>query len=438
MQQAWRFRLWGTGLLQTCQGKTVEIVDPGRWNKIAGPDFIDARIKVDDMVYGGCIEIHRHASDWYRHGHETDPAYDNVVLHVVGEDDCRINDREGREILQATMSIGAGFAGMLNGLLADKNYVLPMCGNALPSVMDIFKTDWITALAFERLNRKADDILRQLERENGDWLYVVFITLARGLGFGTNAENMERVARSVSLKTLLKHSDNVEAIEAILTGQAGLLDTQHPADGYEARLGREYAFYSAKYGLTPIDKPIWRMSARNMANTPYRRLALLAQLVSRYGSDIGTKLSEPSDIDAVRRYLNVEPSDYWSHTTVFGRRSSTKMSALGRQSQDLLIINVIVPLVYARGLITGNYELFDRAVQIWESVEGEQNSITRGFKAHGIEANDAFTSQALIQLHREYCERRRCPECRLGHRLLSRYVRIGHGASGNIPETQTG
>lgn len=423
MQQAWRFRLWGSGRMQTSQGTTVDIIEAGKLNNRGGPDFHDARIRIDDALMVGCVEIHQRASDWHRHGHDGDSAYDNVILHVVGQDDCRIM-RGDREIPQVVMRIDGSFAEFFNRLLNSYSYVLPMCGGALADVLDIFKTDWLTALAFERLLRKSNDVSGRLEANAGDWFQTVYVTLARGLGFGNNADNMERTARSVPFRVLLKHSDSIETVEAILFGQAGLLNPRQPADGYEEALCREYAFYSRKYNLKAITSPVWQMSTRSAANTPFRRIALLARLICTHGTNLGNRLCERVDMDRLRSFLCVPPSEYWCYNYAFGRRATSRMTSLGRQSQDLLIINVLAPLVYARALETSRTELMDFAVSLWENTPAEQNGITRGFEKHGIKADDAFTSQALIQLHRQYCERRRCPECRLGHRLLSSHITI--------------
>ena len=422
MQQAWRFRLWGTGLIMTSQGKHIRVLEAGKLNTGPGPDFKDAKISVDGSIWAGAVEIHRNASDWHRHGHEKDRAYENVVLHVVGNDDCRIRRPDGSEILQTVMQIEPGFGDMFNGLLSGPRLVLPMCGRSLHLVADIFKTDWLTALAFERMQRKADDVLQRLGSENGDWFQTAYVTLARGLGFGSNADNMERLARATPFRILLKHTDSIETVEAILFGQAGLLSDTNPADAYERNLAREYGFYKNKYGLTAPENLIWHTSARNIANTPYRRIALLARFVCERGSDIGSRLCEKPDTHFIRTFLSVALSEYWAYSFAFGRTTSSRMGTLGKQSQDLLIINVLAPLIYARALETGHHELLDGAMSVWEDTAGEFNSITRGFEAHGIKAENAFTSQALIQLHREYCERRRCPECRLGHRLLSSLV----------------
>lgn len=422
MQRAWRYRLWGTGRLKTIQGKYIRVLDAGRLNTSGGPDFMDARISIDGNVLAGSIEIHRYASDWHRHGHDDDHAYDNVILHVVGNADCRVATPSGNEILQTVMVVDPAFTDMYNRLLTSERYVLPMCGQHLDRVAGIFKTDWLTSLAFERMMRKAGDIVRLLEADNGNWLQTVFVTLARGLGFGTNADNMERLARSIPYQKLLRHTDNTEVIEAILLGQAGLLNHSAPADEYEAYLSREYNFYATKYGLRPIASPVWHLSARNYANTPLRRLALLAKIISVYGSHLASRLFELKNIDEARAFLNVEVSDYWRYHYGFGRGTGSALSPIGRQSQDLLAINVLAPLVYARGLQTGRHALTDSALALWEGIEAEHNSIIKGFGNYGIEAPNAFTSQALIQLHREYCEKRRCTDCRLGNRLLSSLI----------------
>lgn len=422
MQQVWRFRLWGTSKLSTSQSKIIQVLDPGKLNTGPGPDFRDARIRVDGETWIGSVEVHRRASDWHRHGHDGDAAYSNVILHVVGEDDCRIERNDGSEILQAVMEIGPEFDALFNGLLTSVHYVLPMCGNSLNNVADIFKTDWLTALAFERMQRKSGDVERRLKAEKGDWFQAVYVTLARGLGFGINADNMERLARCTPFRRLLRHSDNVETIESLLFGQAGLLDFDCPRDYYEAELGREYRFYAHKYQLRPMDRPIWQMSTRNITNTPYRRIALLAKLVATHGSDLAYSLYKEKALDDVRTFFNVPLSEYWMYAWAFGRETAKRMSPLGQQSLDLMVINVMAPLIYCRGLQTNKTELMDSAMDFWMKIAGEKNSITKGFERYGVMSPDAFSSQALIQLHKEYCERRRCPECRLGHRLLSAYV----------------
>lgn len=426
MQQAWRFQLWGKTTVTTVQGDKARVIDAGKLNAGPGPDFKDAKIKMGEKIWCGNIEIHRYASDWHRHGHDNDDAYRNTILHVVGVSDCTIQRKDGSEIPQIIMEIGSDFSYTFNNLLNGKNLVLPMCGHLLHKIAGIFKTDWITALAFERLNRKAYDINEILKSENGDWLQTTFITLARGLGFGTNADNMERLARSTPYKTLLKHTDDVTAVEAILLGQAGLLDSCHgdTDDTYHARLKNEYNFYKHKYGLRPIAAPLWQTSARTPANTPWRRIALLAAIVCTWNSDLPYKMFRTTDPEKFRSFFNISISPFWEKHYSFSKPLKNSMSPLGKQSLNLLLINVIAPLIFCRAINVDNHSLSDAAVNLWLNCPSEQNSIINGFIKHGIKSDDAFTSQALIQLHRIYCEKRRCPECRIGHRLLSENIKV--------------
>lgn len=422
MQQVWRHGLWKSGKAVTVEGQSVEIIDPGAINNGPGPDFANARIRIDGNIWAGSVEIHLRASDWHRHGHDGDPAYANVILHVVGLDDATVTMAGGRTLPQLIMRLDSDFIDTFNRLIAGPRLVLPVCGDKLPAIAPVFKTDWISALAFERLQRKASDVAQRLQSAAGDWYQTLFITLARGLGFGRNTDNMERLGRSIPYKRLLQHTDSPEAIEAMLFGQAGLLDIAAPADEYEATLVREYRFYATKYGLTPIDSPVWQLTSRNGANTPHRRIALLARIVCNRFFSLGINVFDNLDVETASRIFDVEPGRYWSSHTVFGRRSDRVLTGLGRQSADLLTINVLVPMVYHRGEQTGRFELMDKAIDILESIKPEQNAITRGFADFDVNAPDAFTSQALVQLHREYCERRRCLECRLGHRMLAQNI----------------
>lgn len=423
MQQVWRFRLWREQNPVTSTGETIEIIDQGLLNTGPGPDFFNAKVKIGDQLWAGAVEVHVRASDWHRHGHDGDPAYRNVILHVVAVDDVGIERADGMEIPQVVMSVDDVFADTFNRLLTADRLVLPSCGDYLRDIASVLITDWVSALGMERLQDKAAHVADILDRSVGDWQQTAYVMLARGLGFGYNADAMESVARSVPVTTLLRHSDNLDAIQAILFGQAGMLD--RPADTYSAALARDYAFYSHKYGLRRPDV-VWNNTSRNGINTPERRLGLLASLIANDRFGIARLLSETTSVDAIREALTVNISPYWTTHTRFGRPSSSQLSSsvLGRGSMDLLIINVIAPLMYLRGERNGSWRMTDAAVALLEQLKAESNSIVRGFADFGVTARDAFTSQALIQLHRRYCEPRKCLDCRLGHRMLARHVVI--------------
>ena len=424
LQQVWRFRLWRCqGRPKATDGTPVEIIDPGLLNTGPGPDFFNAKVRIAGQLWAGSVEIHVRASDWHRHGHDGDPAYSNVVLHVVAVDDTAIKRPDGSVIPQLIMSVDSFFVGAFNRLLTADRLVLPSCGDRLRDIAPIVLTDWTSALGMERLQAKADHVREILDRNAGDWLQTAYIVLARGLGFGYNADAMEQLARSLPIKTLIRHGDDLNTIQSLLFGQAGMLEKSE--DDYTSMLADEYAFYKTKYGLRQPEI-LWKNSSRSGTNTPERRIAQLAAIVARDSFNIARTLSETVDVTHARDLFAVPLSEYWTTHTRFGRPSPRRLAptALGQSTIDLLIINVIAPLVYLRGELTDNWDLTDGAVNILETTRAENNTIIRGFADFGVKARDAFTSQALIQLHNGYCTPRRCLDCRLGHRMLARHASL--------------
>ena len=424
LQQVWRFRLWRChGRPRTTDGVPVEIIDPGTLNNGPGPDFFNAKVKIGGQLWAGSVEIHVRASDWHRHGHDGDAAYSNVILHVVAVDDTAIERRDGSVIPQLVMSVDSFFVGAFNRLLTSDRLVLPSCGDRLRDIAPIVLTDWTAALGMERLQSKADHVREILDRNAGDWLQTAYIVLARGLGFGHNADAMEQLARSLPIKTLIRHSDDLNTIQALLFGQAGMLEKRE--DDFTSLLADEYAFYKVKYGLRQPEI-LWKHSSRSGVNSPERRIGQMAAIVARDSFNIARTLSETTDVSHARDLFAVPLSDYWVTHTRFGRPSSRRLAqtALGQATTDLLVINVIAPMVYLKGEMTGDWRLTDGAVNILETTRAEDNSIVKGFADFGVKARDAYMSQALIQLHKSYCTPRRCLDCRLGHRMLARHASL--------------
>ncbi len=420
MQYVWRFRLWPDLSMMTADGRRVDIIDPGTLNTGSGPDFFNAKVRVNGQTWAGNVEIHVRASDWHRHNHDNDPAYDNVVLHVVQYDDCAITRRvDGAVIPQVTMKCAADFADRYNAMVNNPLTELP-CACEIASLPSIVLTDWLTGLAYERLQRKSDDVLARLDSYHGDWNQAIYVTLARGLGFGTNADAMEQMARQLPLKTLLRHNDNITTIEALLFGSAGLIADQ-PRDQYEATLKQEYAFYCTKFGITPHQMPQWRSRLRPQ-NSPARRLALLARLMQGGFELSGHVLNVTTAAEAMAMF-DIEPSAYWLTHYSFGHPSTATPHTLSQASVRLLVINVVAPILYAYGESADDATRRELAVQLLQELKPEQNSITNIFTGAGLACRDAFTSQAYIQLRNQYCLQRKCLFCRIGHRLLSRKVK---------------
>ncbi len=424
MQYVWQHRLWMPSDMKTVDGHRIDVVDPGLLNKDAGPDFFNAKVCIDGNVWAGNIEVHVRASDWYRHGHDRDKAYDNVILHVVGQDDGRIYRPDGQEIPQLVMPCSPEFSKRYHAMVNNPTVELA-CAEEIKSLPSIYMRDWLTALAMERLQAKADRAASLVERFQGDWRSVIYVILARALGFSTNSDAFERLALSMPLRRLMKHSDSQVAVEGMLFGQAGFLDDASVDDGpnhYVGRMQEEYRFMSAKYGLERPRSLGWKMARMRPQNFPHRRIATLAAMIAS-GFRIGYDLFAVDSVEAARRLFDIELTGYWSRRFNFGPPASRTVKALSQSSVDTLIINVVAPILYAYGTAYAEEELQTRAMELLGALKAERNSIVELFVAAGIECPDAFTSQALIELRREYCMGRKCLYCRIGHRLLAAKVR---------------
>lgn len=416
MQYVWQHRLWPHSRLRTVDGRLVRIIDPGRLNTDAGPDFFNAKIAIDGRIWAGDVEIHVRASDWHRHGHDKDPAYDSVILHVVDRDDTAIHRRNGEIIPQMQMACTPDFNRRYARLVETADRDLP-CAETIVDMPSVYTADWIDALAFERIYAKADHINRILDRFGGDWDSTAYVTLARCLGFGLNGEPFERLALSVPLMFIAKHCDSLLTIEALLFGQSGLLDTAR-ADDYTTRLQKEYAFMCHKFGLRRPQPLGWKMSRMRPANFPHRRIATLAALLHD-APRLMSRILETDTPDKAADLFTVNLTGYWINHYTFGAPSSGATQSLSRSSVVGLAINAIAPLKMAYGMAHDDSRLTDGAIALLQSLPPERNSIVDMFKNTGIKLTDAFSTQGVIQLRREYCNPRKCLYCRIGHRMLA-------------------
>lgn len=423
MHYVWQHRLWLYQKFQTRQGQTVDIIDPGLLNNDAGPDFFNAKIKIGDQIWSGNIEIHSRASDWFRHGHQNDPAYHTVILHVVGQDDAEILRPDGTPIPQIVMPCAHDFRQRYLDLVQNPLADLP-CAAEIAQFKPIHLADWIHSLAFERLQEKAHRIFKLAVDANGDWSHAIYIATARALGFGTNAEPMERLANAVPIRMLRKHADNEQAVEGLLFGMAGLLTDENVKTGgdYPAQMADEFRFLSAKYSLTPPPSLNWKMARMRPQNFPHRRIATLAALVEQ-GFVPGYALINAKTPDQARKLFQFELLGFWSRRYHFGQPTARSARALSENSINSILINVAAPAMYAYGNTYARDEMAQRAIDFLEQIPPEENNIVRLFQTAGIECPDAFTSQALIQLRKNYCNQRKCLYCRIGHRLLAAKVK---------------
>lgn len=421
MQYVWKHRLWRSEDMVTNTGKKVRVVDPGLLNTDAGPDFFNAKIEIDGHMWVGNVEMHYRATDWKRHHHDSDKAYDSVILHVVAKDDAPVRRTNGELIPQLVLEVSPQFNADYASLVGATIEV--PCATKIKQVPHLTIVEWVEGLAFERLHGKVERIHQLLDSFNGSWEDVCYVTLARNFGFGINNDAFERLARRTPLRLLGKHSDSVLQIEALLFGQAGMLDAQKPGmDSYYNQLCTEYAFLSNKFQLTPMEKESWKLFRIRPQNFPYRRIAMLAQFIEG-GFRMMNRILEAEGEKEMRALFEVELSGYWTKHYTFGKPNERATATLSRSSIDIILINTVAPLLYAYGELTGNYEMTDKAIKLLEDLRAESNSIVAHFVAYGIDCPDALTSQALVQLKREYCDARKCIYCKIGHHLLSKAAR---------------
>lgn len=421
MQYVWKHRLWRSEDMVTNTGKKVRVVDPGLLNTDAGPDFFNAKIEIDGHMWVGNVEMHYRATDWKRHHHDSDKAYDSVILHVVAKDDAPVRRTNGELIPQLVLEVSPQFNADYASLVGATIEV--PCATKIKQVPHLTIVEWVEGLAFERLHGKVERIHQLLDSFNGSWEDVCYVTLARNFGFGINNDAFERLARRTPLRLLGKHSDSVLQIEALLFGQAGMLDAQKPGmDSYYNQLCTEYAFLSNKFQLTPMEKESWKLFRIRPQNFPYRRIVMLAQFIEG-GFRMMNRILEAEGEKEMRALFEVELSGYWTKHYTFGKPNERATATLSRSSIDIILINTVAPLLYAYGELTGNYDMTDKAIKLLEDLRAENNSIVSHFVAYGIDCPDALTSQALVQLKREYCDARKCIYCKIGHHLLSKAAR---------------
>ena len=421
MQYVWQHRLWIPGQLRTTDGRRVCIVDQGVLNNGSGPDFFNAKINIDGHAWAGDVEIHVRASDWHRHGHDGNPAYDSVVLHVVGVSDCTIVRSDGELIPQIVMPCSPDFRRRYDALFNNPHDVLP-CARLLPGMPQIYISDWINSLAHERLYTKSDRVLQYVQHSGGDWRNAAYITLARALGFKTNSEPFERLARSLPLRRLMKHRDSQVTVEGMLFGMAGFLDSQTAnPDHYVQRMIQEYRFMAAKFGMQPPQSMGWKMSRMRPQNFPHRRLAYLAAMMAD-GFSAGSGALSVDSLDEARELFRIDMTGYWSRRYNFECEKAPTVRAMSDSMIDSLIINMVIPLQHAYSVVHDDGRRRERSVEMLQQIGGESNVYTRLFGQLGIKCSDAFTSQALIQLRTTYCDCRKCLYCRIGHRLLAAKV----------------
>lgn len=416
LHYVWKHKIFPLKELKTTTGQQVEVIDTGLANTDAGPDFFNAKLKLDGVLWIGNIEIHERSSDWFKHGHHADAGYNSVFLHIASEIDTEISRSNGERIPQIQLICPEAVRTNYKELLETDSY--PPCYRIIPSLPPFTAHSWMTALQMERFEQKATLLNERLKRCQGNWEDAFFITLARNFGFGLNGDAFETWAHRLPFRAVDKHRNDLFQIEAIFFGQAGILEDSD-GDGYYLRLKKEYTYLQHKFGLIPMDASLWRFLRLRPANFPHIRIAQLACLYHRaYG--LLSRIMETETLQGVRDILKGGTSEYWLTHYTFGGSSPSRPKTLSNTSLDLLIINTVVTFLYAYGLHKGNRVLCARAGSFLEELKAENNYITRMWEQCGMKASNAADSQALIQLKKEYCDKKKCLYCRIGYEYLKR------------------
>lgn len=421
MQYVWEWRLYGSPDKRLTDGSPVRIVNPGLPNRASGPDFFNARLDIDGVAWAGNVELHMRASDWHRHGHDRDEAYDSVILHVVGESDTYVSRTDGSVIPQLLLPFGEETAERYR-TLCDSSRPL-RCASWIGEMPRLHMADWIQRAGMERLEAKGDRLLQCVDYTNGDWSQALFIVLARALGFGLNGEPFERLARALPLSVAARHGDSVFQLEALLLGHAGLLAANRPgcADTYYDSLREEYSFLAYKYRLNPLPAGVWKLSGTRPANMPYRKLALLARLLQGVSTLFSRIIDAGGDADRLLSLLDADfTGSYWERHLTFGEPTAKSYrTALSTDMARVILVNVAAPLYHAYGRTTGDVMTEELGCKLLRDLPPERNSVMKMWaEVAGIRPADAFESQALLHVRREYCEKSECLRCRLGHKLI--------------------
>ncbi|GIQ57772.1 hypothetical protein Flavo103_09080 [Flavobacterium collinsii] len=410
----WRFKKFETLNLRTTQKELLTIIKTGDYTELSGPDFFNAQIIIGNQKWAGNIEIHLKSSDWYVHGHEKDTAYDNVILHVVWEHDTEIFGKSNMEIPVLVLRdyTATETLSNYNALLTPKSWIF--CEKNIAEIDKFVFINWQERLFFERLERKSTFIYDLLKESQQDWEAVLFSLLAKNFGLNTNGNSFLQMAKSLPFSVIRKESFEVENLEGLFFGTVGLLDSAKE-DVYFTDLKIRYYYLLNKYQIKKSCVDPVQFFKHRPDNFPTIRLSQLANLYRK--QNLFSKIISLKSVEEVRQLLIVSASPYWQNHYQFDKESTRKPKALSHAFIDLLIINTIIPLQFAYAGIRDE-SISEDLIAFMNQVAPESNAVIDKFEFFGIKAKNAFETQALLELKKEYCNQKGCLGCALGIALL--------------------
>lgn len=417
LQYTWKHGLFDKINLKTIAGQNVEILNPGKWNTDSGPDFFNASVKIDNTVWAGNVEVHIKSSDWIKHKHQNNEAYNSVILHVVNTNNKHISLPNGNPLPTIVIEPNKNASKNYEQLITKQNK--PACNNFLNNIDKVYIRAAIDAMLVDRLKLKTDSILHTLANTKNNWNETFFRHLAINFGFKINAFPFDLFARSISLQIVAKHTQNIQQLEAIFFGQSGLLNEQLLGDNYFLMLRDEYSFLAKKYNLKGIESHHWKFMRLRPANFPTVRIAQLAALYSQ-SEALFSKLIETEKQNEIKKLFEVKASPYWDTHYRFNQTAPKKTKWIGESSRNNILINTVVPFLYIYGERNNKPQLKQRAFDLLENIPPEKNRIISLWQQIGIDAENAYDSQALIQLKNHFCDKKKCLHCKIGARIITR------------------
>ncbi len=414
LQFIWQLQYFNRNELLTEQGEPLQIIVPGTWNTNQGPDFLSAKIRLGETLWAGNIELHIHTSDWFKHSHQTDSNFNNIVLHVVWHND---EPPDTPVFHLPVLELQPRVSNLLLQRYEEwmQNMLFVPCENTVHQVNEVTWLKWKERMMIERLQRKSTYILDLYKRNRWHWEETFWWLIARNFGIRVNAEAFEAVAQSLPINILTKHKSQINQLESLLFGQAGLLEARFEED-YPRMLQKEYRFLRKKYQLPKVFVALKFLRMRP-SSFPSIRLAQLAMLIQQ-STHLFSRIKEIQSLQEVRELLNTTANDYWHYHYRFDEKSAYKVKKLGEDMVDNILVNTIVPILYAYGSYHGELQYINKALGWMGEIMPENNRITRGWSQTGVTNKNAYDSQSLLELKTQYCDYKRCLECAIGNALL--------------------
>jgi hypothetical protein len=415
LQFIWQFRHFNQSALCTTDGRSLQILHPGILNRDSGPDFSEAKIKISDTTWVGNIELHTRASHWHQHKHAADKNYHNIVLHVVwiNDEDVFDNNHQPIATLELQSLVPKIILQRFEYLMQTANKIA--CAVALPVLKDVGWLSWKERLMAERLQEKSGIIIQWLMHANNNWEEVFWTGLCRSFGMKVNADVFEQVAQTITTSLLAKHKNQIHQLEALLLGQAALLNENYE-DSYAIMLKKEYLFLAKKYNLHAVNKHPAFLRMRP-SNFPTLRLAQLAMLVHT-SSHLFSKIKSAKTVNEIFQWFDITANDFWNCHYTLTDEAAYQPKALGRSFVRHIIINAVIPVLFAYGINKNEAECRDKALNFLTDLGPEQNTITKQWELNNVSNANALESQALIHLKNNYCINKRCLDCAVGVKLL--------------------